>query len=95
MQRKKVRRTAKSRSAIMQRSQTVMRSRAKTSRKKFGHFLCLEKDDPELELEFEVYWQMRLTRAQHFQRMWDRSLLIAQTMIKHGHHTDTAIFQRA
>ncbi|GEM_PF-3355298 len=59
------------------------------------HYLCLDHDDPELELDFEVRWQLVLSPREHFRRMWKRSLEIAQMMVTHGHQKPAGVFQRS
>lgn len=59
------------------------------------YVLKLDKDDPEREMDFQVRCQMRLTTAQRFKQMFERSKLIAEMMIAHGHTKSSLIVKRS
>lgn len=59
------------------------------------HILSLDRDDPEAEFEFELEHRHSLTVAQRDQRMFARSIQIAEMLIAHGHKKGPLIIQRS
>lgn len=57
--------------------------------------LQLDHDDPEKELDFEVRWQLSLSKADRFRMMFDKSRMIRNMLETHGHSTPPQIIQRA
>lgn len=66
----------------------------KAARKKKTWILCLEKDDPEKELDFEVRWQLSLSRKERFDMMFERSRQVRGMLRRHGHSTPPTIVKR-
>lgn len=68
---------------------------AKRRKKRKTYILCLDHDDPEKELDFEVRFQLTLTTAERFKRMWTRSRQVAAMMAAYGHKKTPGITQRS
>ncbi len=56
--------------------------------------LKLDRDDEELELEFELAYQRSLTTEERFRMMFRRSREIAEMLIRHGHRKPVEIVKR-
>ncbi|MCX5866378.1 MAG: hypothetical protein NT009_02680 [Proteobacteria bacterium] len=56
--------------------------------------LKLDHHDEEKELEFELDYQASLTTAERFQMMFERSNLVKEMLIRHGHRKPVEIIKR-
>ena len=64
------------------------------ARRKDG-ILKLPADDPERELEFELAYLRRLTTAERFELMFQKSRELAESLMRHGHRPPAPIFKRS
>jgi len=51
-------------------------------------------DDEEKELDFELAYQLSLTTQQRFEMMFEKSRVLKELLIKHGHRKPFEIIKR-
>ncbi|CAB1056316.1 hypothetical protein D1BOALGB6SA_1052 [Olavius sp. associated proteobacterium Delta 1] len=56
--------------------------------------LKLEDDDQERELEFELEYQLSLTVEQRFRMMFQKSMEMAEMLVRNGHRKPFEIIKR-
>jgi len=56
--------------------------------------LKIDADDEDKELEFELEYQLSLTTQQRFEMMFEKSRIMAQLLLKHGHRKPFEIIKR-
>lgn len=72
-----------------------MKNHERNLRKRKTEILILDRDDPERELDFEIYFQLSLTIAQRYEIM-DKLVRDGLSLIKkHGHKKTPTIFARS
>lgn len=57
--------------------------------------LKLEKDDEDLEFEFNLEYLMTLTTGEQFAKMTQRSNEIKEMLIRYGHRKPVAVIKRS
>ena len=58
------------------------------------HILKVTEPDEQREVDFELDWLATLTEAQRFELMLERSRLLQQMLVQHGHREAPAIIRR-
>jgi len=56
--------------------------------------LKIDNDDEEKELDFELAYQLSLTTQQRFEMMFEKSRVLKELLIKHGHRKPFKIIKR-